>query len=367
MLTKDDIDNLFKKRKDEILDNIEKFKDNFVIMPAGAKAVRLYEMLNELGIRPKFFVDNSKEKQGTKICGSKVEIISFEDYLKLENRPVVILSTCANHLEQIKTLLELHNVSYFVNSFISFDAHSMTDTSNVLLQKFSNYVDLYNSLEDTASKEVLDSLLRYRLNFDENELKNVYNPSCIQYFESNIYKITSSDSFVDCGAFDGDTLATVLRLTNEKLRNYYAFEPDKENYNELKNKAIKYQLPGSIYQLGCWSAKTQLTFADSGTTSSQITESGSIKVDVTSLDIELKDKDVTYIKMDIEGAEIEALKGAKNIIQNQKPVLAICVYHKFNDIFDIPELIKSFGVSYKYYLRHYTQDMRETVFYAVPV
>jgi hypothetical protein len=70
--------------------------------------------------------------------------------------------------------------------------------------------------------------------------------------------------------------------------------------------------------------------------------------------------------MDVEGAEKEALLGARKTIQNEKPALAVCVYHKFDDLYVIPDLIQSFGVKYKYYLRHYTLGLAETVLYAVP-
>ena len=76
---------------------------------------------------------------------------------------------------------------------------------------------------------------------------------------------------------------------------------------------------------------------------------------------------VTFIKMDIEGAELESLKGAgRIIIREQKPKLAICVYHKKEDIFDIPEYILSLNPKYKLYLRHYTLGEWDTVLYAIP-
>ncbi len=108
-------------------------------------------------------------------------------------------------------------------------------------------------------------------------------------------------------------------------------------------------------------------FDQGASSASKITPSGKVEIPVTTLDNILKNRPVTFIKMDIEGGEIDALNGSRNIINEQKPVLAICVYHKFNDIFDIPLLIKSFGINYKYYLRHYSNYVSETVLYAVPI
>ena len=68
--------------------------------------------------------------------------------------------------------------------------------------------------------------------------------------------------------------------------------------------------------------------------------------------------------MDIEGAESEALKGAENLIKQSDMDLAICLYHKPRDIFEIPKLISAFG-SYSYYLRLYGCHGMDLVMYAI--
>ena len=120
-----------------------------------------------------------------------------------------------------------------------------------------------------------------------------------------------------------------------------------------------------IIPAGMWSCNTTLFFNSQGSMMSRIDENGEDEVEVRALD-EVVDGKVTFIKMDIEGAELESLKGARKIIQEQKPKLAICVYHKKEDIFDIPEYILSLNSEYKLYLRHYTLDEWDTVLYAIP-
>lgn len=90
-----------------------------------------------------------------------------------------------------------------------------------------------------------------------------------------------------------------------------------------------------------------------------------VEVPVDSLDHLLGDERVTYIKMDIEGAELNALKGGANIIEKYKPKLAISLYHKAEDIYEIPLYLKSLVPEYKFYIRHYTDLWEETVLYAV--
>lgn len=87
---------------------------------------------------------------------------------------------------------------------------------------------------------------------------------------------------------------------------------------------------------------------------------------VTTLDEELQGQRVTFIKMDIEGAELETLQGAEKTIKSNLPKLAISIYHKPEDIFTIPSLIYQYSDCYMFYLRHYSFFDWDTVLYAVP-
>ena len=92
----------------------------------------------------------------------------------------------------------------------------------------------------------------------------------------------------------------------------------------------------------------------------------SVPINVLSIDDFMKDKEApTFIKMDIEGSETEALLGAKKIIKKYKPKLAISVYHNATDLWKIPLLIKSLNNDYKIYLRHYSNEIMDTICYAV--
>lgn len=122
---------------------------------------------------------------------------------------------------------------------------------------------------------------------------------------------------------------------------------------------------------GLWSSETELVFNEVANfgSSSFITHKGSGKEQViptTSVDIVLHGEPVTFIKMDIEGAELEALKGAQNTIRRYHPILAISIYHKPEDIVELPRYIKSLVPEYKLYLRNYHLDTTETVLYAIP-
>lgn len=119
---------------------------------------------------------------------------------------------------------------------------------------------------------------------------------------------------------------------------------------------------------GLWSEKTVLSFRNDGSGISTFTngddDADVITVDVDSIDNVCSGDKVTFIKMDIEGSELEALKGAENVIRRDKPRLAICIYHKPEDLYEIPFWVKETVPEYKLYIRHHSARESETVLYA---
>ncbi|MEE0596044.1 MAG: FkbM family methyltransferase [Agathobacter sp.] len=192
-----------------------------------------------------------------------------------------------------------------------------------------------------------------------------------QYFDLPYLLQKKDEVFVDCGAYHGETSEQFIKWCGKKYKHIYCFEPDRNNLEQCC-KNLSDNMPDEKYTVinkGTWSEERCLAFSDSSDEASHITENGNEKIEVCSLDEELYERRkerVTFIKMDIEGAELESLKGAGRIIREQKPKLAICVYHKKEDIFDIPEYILSLNPKYKLYLRHYTLGEWDTVLYAIP-
>ncbi len=186
------------------------------------------------------------------------------------------------------------------------------------------------------------------------------------------------DTLIDCGAYDGDTVCSFISMYPE-YRNIYAFEPDDENVTKLKNLAQRAIINNfHIIAKGVYSETGILSFSSEGTSSSHICENGNTSVRVMKLD-DLSESEYEagkialdnhriMIKMDIEGCELEALKGAEGLIRRYNPCLAVCVYHKEEDMIRIPQFINSLvpDKTYDYYLRFHGRDLAELVFYAVP-
>lgn len=219
----------------------------------------------------------------------------------------------------------------------------------------------YNWFADVRSKKVFIDYLR--LCFITQPVAPC--PIITQYFDP-VVNLSDREVFVDCGAYTGDTAEIFMRNTNNKYAHYYAFEPDGEHFKEAE-KFLMNKQNTTLTKKGLFSTETILNFKDGYTSCSKICDTGEAVVKVTSIDKYFSDKPhiPTFIKMDIEGAELEALEGAEFIIRKHKPKLAICVYHRPEDLYEIPEIIKSYREDYKLYLRHYTDTYSELVLYAV--
>jgi FkbM family methyltransferase len=188
-----------------------------------------------------------------------------------------------------------------------------------------------------------------------------------EYFNENFLKYSEKEIFIDAGSFDLGTVIDFKKVCNT-LTKAYAFEPDASNYKKCLHRLEeqKSELPQTkLYQYGTWSCTTELCFDSTSDGCSHIGEGKTIIKTAAIDDLVDKGDKITFIKMDVEGAELESLKGAKKIIQRDKPKLAICIYHKPEDVITLPLYIKQLVPEYKFYLRSYSNADNEMVLYAV--
>lgn len=184
------------------------------------------------------------------------------------------------------------------------------------------------------------------------------------YFGRPGLSIKENEVFIDAGAHDGDTILSFIKWCNGKYKKIIAFEPDAENCNKVVKTLSDNGIENVVLKkFGLWDKNKIIGFDNKGTSSSKIDIKGNSQINVCKLDDVINEK-VTFIKMDIEGAELNALKGSAETIRKYKPKLAICVYHKNEDFFEIPYFIHSLVPEYKLYLRHHSWSIYETVLYA---
>lgn len=232
--------------------------------------------------------------------------------------------------------------------------------------------DLSVLISTSAAKQEIVQLLRNMeypkdLIFDVPAYLSKKLEDTEQYFCLDFMTFAKDEVFIDAGCCDLNT--------SLKLRKYapdvkvYAFEPDPDCYKKcVERKRVTGYNNAKIFPFGTWSKKDSLSFQLEEQGSSYILEKGKTvyKVPVISIDeaVDPNEK-VTFIKMDVEGAELESLKGAKEVIRRDKPKLAICIYHRPEDMWTIPSYINELVPDYRLYIRHHSSQQEETVLYAV--
>lgn len=196
---------------------------------------------------------------------------------------------------------------------------------------------IFSKLSDEESKKVFEHSLKYTSTFKKKW--HIPVESGEQYFIPQIIDFIKSrkTTFIDCGAFTGDTISVFLDFASDSFERVYAFEPDKDNFSELEKKYSNDDR-FELINAGVWDINTELVFYTGNQTSSKFDSAStdatrSLNVDknhpvyapVKSID-EICNGQNIFIKMDIEGAEMKGLKGAEKLIESKKPILAICLY-----------------------------------------
>jgi len=343
--------------------------DNFILFGAGVTGAKTKEYLDKLGKNVVYFVDNDINKKGTKFLGKTVKHPS--EILMFENKVLI----ASMRRWEIKQQLEIDfglmgGLDFFISPiFYGYNEMELENTQNSFLLKlkndFNNYLKVFDLLDDEVSKVLYYRVLKGRVFYEAVNTPSMPKVSYKQYFHSQV-KPEDGDCIVDAGAYIGDTIEDIVK-ENIAYKKIYAFEPDEQNYAKLIENTKTYQNI-EAHKYGLWDKTDKLYFyaeANMGSSiTSDISKSNKI-IDTISLDEFFKDKEKpTLIKMDIEGAELNALLGAKEIICKYKPKLQICIYHKPEHLYQIPILIKEWVKDYRLYIGHHSFDFVDTIIYA---
>jgi len=263
--------------------------------------------------------------------------------------------------------LNIANLDYF--SFYKYSGLQLTEI--IFNENFYNEFEtnklqfnwIYNLLSDDISKEQFSNLVNFKLSYDLNFLKDFDDKEDQQYFENFLQLKEEGEVFLDVGAYDGYTSEEFIKIS-PKYKAIHIFEPDENNLLKAKERLKNYSNI-VFHNQGLSSKKDTLKF-DIGGSTSKISDTGIIEVKVDMLDSIIKEQ-VTFIKIDIEGAESDAIEGAVKTILDNHPMIAISVYHKVEDFWKIPKQILDIRDDYKIYLRHYTESIYETVMFFIPL
>lgn len=348
-------------KKIEAVKKLQTFDLPLVMYGAGSYAVDVARFLTKYNITiTAACVDSAYFKSGQTLLGT-IPVVSLEDALQKYDKCNVVIGF-NDFIKANKTLTKLGNKNE--TFFIDAPNHLEFFDYAYIKKHQKEFEDTYAMLEDQKSKDIFVAFVNSKIAGDPTPLYKFADFN--QYFSEPV-QLTDKEVFVDCGAYDGDTVRSLIKNTDGKYNKIFSFEPDEENYKKLKAYIKKEQVKNiETINAGAWSEKTVLQFSSEGNTAAIVESGGDFSVAVDTIDNVVKDEPVTYIKMDIEGAELEALKGAKQTITKNHPKLAICAYHKPDDLTALPEYIKKLNPNYKLYLRHHQYMSWEMVLYALP-
>lgn len=221
---------------------------------------------------------------------------------------------------------------------------------------------LYELLEDRSLKEIFTKLINFKISFDIAFMEGFSNDHSGQYFDKSILPKLKNIVFVDGGGYVGDTAREVIKNYPD-YKKIYLIEPIEQNLRIAKRDLAAFERI-TYFPLGLSNKRAELFFHEEKSFSA-LYGSGTESVVVERLDA-LVDERVDYIKLDIEGAELDALKGAEELIVKYKPILAVCIYHKPEHWYEVAEFVLSICNEYRLYLRHYMEGVFETVLYFIP-
>ncbi|MGN0364334.1 MAG: FkbM family methyltransferase [Suilimivivens sp.] len=282
-----------------------------IIYGAGADGKMTMHLLKQIGIEVKYFCDNNPQKWYKEYLG--VKVIPTQE-VKVEHK----------------------------NSFV------------ILASQV--YAPIFY-------KQLVDSYFP-RENIWYPRVGTLYAINGRQYFDCPLMKPEEREVFIDCGCFDGETSKQFIQWCGGKYDKIIAFEPDTRNFKICQKKCAKIE-NFMLYPEATGLSRTKSKFNMGASEGSKIDENGLDEVCVESIDNVLQGQKATFIKMDVEGAELDSLKGAEKTIKKYKPKLAIAIYHKPEDIVEIPQFIMKCRKDYKLYIRHYTSCIFETIIYAI--
>ena len=209
-----------------------------------------------------------------------------------------------------------------------------------------NFDKVYNILADDESKKIYRNILNFKVSGKIKYLLDTFANKNDIY--SNILNLDENEIILDLGAYDGDTIREFCNYTNNQYKKIIALEPDKKNFKKLV-KSTNNMKNIELYNMGAWDKKDTLIFSTKAGRNSKLSAQG-VPVEVT--DIDSLNTNATFIKMDIEGAELKALNGAKSTIKNNNSKLYICAYHRNEDLFELPLKILEINKNYKIFFRH---------------
>ena len=354
----DEVNQLICKMSEHVQIAERSMSSGITIFGAGPHGEMALRYLCDAGFKVLYFVDNNPAKQGSKIEG--ITVISPEQLKSLA--PYTVFIAARHAVVPIRK--QLTNLGL---PSISFDAFFVSNN----LDKIKNVRD--NLLNDDRSKQVYDSVLKAMLTGNKTYCAEVMEGQ--QYFALPAFQNADRVHFVDAGAYVGDSVEKFIWANNGVFGHIYAFEPGIFQFHALNKRVTRlieeWALQGTditLIHAGLGKEDKELSIAvnrDQLQSSSFLStnEVEKTSVPVFSLDNYLSGRPATFIKADIEGMEMDMLFGAKKTIEEFRPCMALSIYHRPEDIYQIADYVHSIVPEYRMAVRQHAPMLMDTTLY----
>lgn len=351
----------FITEKQSCWDRLKAEKRPIFIYGMGDGALKIMSVFNQKGITVSGVFASDDFVRGHSFEGFRVHKLSeveemVEDF-------AVVLAFAAGYQEIVD---KIHNIASRHTLYVP-DVPVVGKglfTYEYCLENAEKIRAVYDSLADDYSRKVYANILNFKISGKIEYLSAVTTPKPEIY--KKIIRPTLNETYVDLGAYNGDTIRELLEFTHGLYHSIYALEPDRKNFKKLA-KSVDGMNHVYAFNAAAWCVDTELPFAAKAGRQSAVTGSSDTLIAARSVDSILGRRPSTIIKMDVEGFEREAIWGASQNIAHYSPKLMVSLYHRNEDIFELPLLIKSLNPNYKLYIRHQLYiPAWETNLYAVP-
>jgi FkbM family methyltransferase len=337
---------------------------NLVLFGAGHLGHRVARALRRTNIRSLAFTDNNPALSGTIIEETPVMLPEMA-VARWGSNALFLVTTyhperggVCQRVDELRSLGCVH-ISTFLPLAWNCSGilpHFGLDLPSRFLGNAQKLLKVSRLLTDDLSRQTFRRELLWRLHAISDGSTA---PEPCQYFPRDIIKPNSAEVFVDCGAYDGDTFSN----SPWPMESIIAFEPDPSNASRLRKRSAPHI---TIHEMLLGAKPGVARFRAEGSMASARSTSGSLEIPVTTIDYICQNAAPTFIKLDIEGDELIALSGAANTIRKHHPIVAVCLYHRPEDIWTLPLFLADILPEHRFFLRAHAYDGFELVLYAVP-
>ncbi|MGL5206032.1 MAG: FkbM family methyltransferase [Acidaminococcaceae bacterium] len=338
----------FIKEKETAWDRLKKTEKPIVLYGMGNGADKILDWCEANGVKVAaiFASDDFVRGQifrGYKVCKYADVASQYQDFLLI----IAFASESPFVLEHFFALADKHET--LAPHLPLFEDDEVVDFS-WLTRYQEELLKVYTNFADDSSREVFASTLNYKLSGKLVYLQNITtqrNEDC-----QKLFQFGKDETYLDLGAYDGDTIKEFLGYIDFSYNKIIALEPDSKNFKKLQRFVQENGLKNTyLLNKGIWSEECSLSFTGSGGRQSALHTDGKAEVSVDAVDHIMQGKPVSYMKLDVEGAEFEALSGAAETIAKWEPKLFVAAYHRDNDLWRLPLLLWRLNKNYNIYLR----------------